>query len=99
MATMRGPKRRELAERMAVLLSHCITSIQHFGIINMISIDWGEPVKRLLASLRLMIFDLDLLHVACVATVSPVQKYLIQVAIILACAAQLSATHAVVYVV
>jgi hypothetical protein len=61
-----------------------ITSIQHMGVFSNVDIPWSDPLKILFNLLELAIFDIDVLQLGCVTTVSPFYKFVLRLSAILA---------------
>eukprot|EP00439_Symbiodinium_sp_Y106_P023885 s6647_g2.t3 len=72
-----------------VALSQLVTLIQQLLVVSKLDIEWHEPLNEILQGLAVLGVDLDMIAFSCVATVSPVLKYVLSVSVtpILACIA------------
>ncbi|CAE7785744.1 unnamed protein product [Symbiodinium sp. CCMP2592] len=72
-----------------VALSQLVTLIQQLLVVSKLDIEWHEPMNEILKGLAVLGVDLDMIAFSCLATVSPVLKYVLSVSVtpILACIA------------
>ncbi|CAE7946076.1 unnamed protein product, partial [Symbiodinium sp. KB8] len=65
----------------AVAASQLLTLVQQLVVIRKLGIEWQEPLKEYLELLAVFGVDLDMLSLSCIASVSPVLKYVLAVSV------------------
>jgi hypothetical protein len=68
----------------AIAGSQLVGVTQLMGILSNLTIEWDEPFVTLLGIAKLFTFNIDVLRPTCVATMSPIVKYVITVLIVAA---------------
>lgn len=65
---------------LTLVFTMTVNLVQQFGIISLFEgVAWVEPIKSILHVMELIVFDLELLHVPCIARVTPLQSFVLQV--------------------
>ena len=62
-----------------VAASQLLTLVQQLVVVRKLGIEWQEPLKEYLELLAVFGVDLDMLSLSCIASVSPVLKYVLAV--------------------
>jgi hypothetical protein len=70
-----------------------VTLVQQFGVIALFSLDWPEPMRSLMEIMQLFTFDVGVLNVSCVASVSALSQFTATVAIPYVCGGTVVALH------
>ena len=58
------------------------TTVQAFTVFADLSIQWESPMAEILKAMELFAFDLDVVRVGCVASLSPVSDFAVRVFVI-----------------
>ena len=59
----------------AALIAQLLMTFQMMGVLNSITVNWPEPVVRILSIASILNFELDPLNVGCIVTMTLVQQY------------------------
>jgi hypothetical protein len=60
---------------VSVMAGVLLTSVQQLAVTGLLAMTWPDPVGPLLRMLNIFTFDLDVIGISCVVSVSPVVKY------------------------
>ena len=70
-----------------------VTVTQTLGIVDMISVEWAEPVSSVLNVVKLLTIDLEILRFNCVAALSMPARYFGKFTMIFVLLAAMAAVH------
>ncbi len=68
---------------VGIMGSMMITTLQQMGVFSFLSIDWENPIKFILNLARLLQFDMDILRMGCVITLSALGRFMAKLGAIL----------------
>ena len=66
-----------------IAVGQLVTVTQQLGVVGMMNVGWEEPLKSFMQLISLLTFDIEVLRLNCVSSVSPVERYVGKVSIIL----------------
>ena len=68
---------------LAVASGMLITMVQQMGVFSTMSIPWVDPIKMVLDAARIFLFDIELLRIGCLVSLSPLGRFTTKLAVIL----------------